>query len=1501
MSLGLQREAPSRLIIGFGESSTAAFCFGTREVSRLPRISKRRHLARRRIVPCFRFFFLFGFGLGFAPTVGGPSVPPRTQTTFGSIPAFPSPLLNSNPEISNAATGIGQMQQQQQHVITQSERSLKSYEDLHEQPSALPYSANYERPSPVAITITSNDTGTKFSTNPSRLHLSKRTRSPPWPSRESSSLGIYRASDVSASRPDKSPTMLGKQIISSSPLYTHPQRSPDHVNSYFDTQSAGNSIPLKSPYLGASKRARSPLNLVEEFVELSSSLLDSEREMQAKAKRLARFSAELNQPLQNLHALTRQKPSGNMQNEVPVNMQKADEHDEDAQVVAYGIDFSGHEGADSLKAVIGLCPDMCPESEREERERKGDLDKFERYDGDRNQTSKFLAVKKVCAEYSQSCLTSEREAALIRPMPVLQKTVDYLLNLLDHPYDSNFLNIYNFLWDRMRAVRMDLRMQHIFNEKAIIMLEQMIRLHIIAMHELCEFEKGEGFTDCFDAHLNIEQMNKTSVELFQMYDDHRKQGIYVASEKEFRGYYALLKLDKHPGYKVEPAELSLDLAKMTPEIRTTPEILFARDVARACRFGNYIAFFRLARKATYLQACLMHAHFAKVRRQALASLHCGLQNNQGIPISHMEKWLAMEGEDVEGLLDHHGFSTKWYEETYMVKEGPFLNTDLDFPTKCAQLVYLKRSRKVIDDVRPVTHEQLSEEGEYMEVTLDEQRKPLDTEINVVDEEVVDSKVTSPPVVLAEHSKSVDLKDPVILYQQTGMKMPAIPTKTTTCASSIGNFDDHELLVDNEKMLYQDKEASLSTTTLQVFENNKSQPVNLQCSHSRMFLDTALPNNFVNERLENEVLEAVFNQKEEATREKLRLILRKWKQQSAKRREIREQKEFLAFGALNSLSLGPPVWQSEFLICLILVKQQLRSHDKLDIDAIAKARLVKYENSWSRLKILDWIAPILVTRNPDARMICWKLVLLVQMNDLDNQNLHLASNWLFSKLIGNSKLYDTDAVVSSPDLAIWKKQIHSRQTCCLSVIRKKFLDDGLQTVEEDALVGTNCFVYLMSQVISWEIHRFRLQKLLSSLPPGSQLPLLVILVDSQKEEGITEKDIVERLALDDTDKRRMLSSVIHLTDNAPVQYVNGFFNDHKLRAGLHWLAEHSPPQPSVRLIRTRELVLNHLRKIIEVYENSLDISPYHCISAFNKTLDKSAEEIKVSASTNLTRWPAAEVDLLERSSDEGVLASQLLPSTGWSSPASINPVVRALESCKLPSFPDISWLHSGSHTVEQIKQKKVALEDLLVGWLNESCKLFKPDLAAREANVMVQKGSGLELSATGYTIVPSWISIFRRIYSWQLNKLTGQEISYCYVLSDKNETRDDTSASREFTSCSLFEGHWPFHSCQSEVSLDELIDISFNDSSKNQSLVFRPTTSQQNAGQFPRLRNIGDFQYHDADAGITNLLDKDVSLQLMDANKKTAAPLAPKNDRLNMLLEQCSRLQDRIDQQLAIYY
>ena len=35
-------------------------------------------------------------------------------------------------------------------------------------------------------------------------------------------------------------------------------------------------------------------------------------------------------------------------------------------------------------------------------------------------------------------------------------------------------------------------------------------------------------------------------------------------------------------------------------------------------------------------------YFYKLRTQALASLHSGLQNSQGLPVAHVANWLAME-------------------------------------------------------------------------------------------------------------------------------------------------------------------------------------------------------------------------------------------------------------------------------------------------------------------------------------------------------------------------------------------------------------------------------------------------------------------------------------------------------------------------------------------------------------------------------------------------------------------------------------------------------------------------------------------------------------------------------------------------------------------------------------------------------------------------------------------------------------------------------------------
>ena len=61
--------------------------------------------------------------------------------------------------------------------------------------------------------------------------------------------------------------------------------------------------------------------------------------------------------------------------------------------------------------------------------------------------------------------------------------------------------------------------------------------------------------------------------------------------------------------------------------------------------------------------------FYQLRTQALASLHSGLQNNQGIPVSQVAKWLGME---VKSLGWYRFFSNlevvKWEDLGYGPKQ-----------------------------------------------------------------------------------------------------------------------------------------------------------------------------------------------------------------------------------------------------------------------------------------------------------------------------------------------------------------------------------------------------------------------------------------------------------------------------------------------------------------------------------------------------------------------------------------------------------------------------------------------------------------------------------------------------------------------------------------------------------------------------------------------------------------------------------------------------------------
>ncbi|CAN7010050.1 unnamed protein product [Brassica rapa subsp. trilocularis] len=1375
--------------------------------------------------------------------------------------------------------------------------------------------------------------------NPNRLIQQEQTPSSSFPyAHESVEIQEATKRRLSTSPPASGAKsfMLSRSSDSQFPV------QPSSLNN-FNSAGKANSSP-------ATKRTRSPTSYpVEEDIQGNSfpSRDCTEGEEQARAKRLARFKGELD-PVPARPVDTQLTKSSVNKTVKPLDNKQTFNSLESSRDA-----LPEYESSEQPSLIVGLCPDMCPESERGERERKGDLDHYERVDGDRNQTSKFLAVKK----YTR---TAEREAILIRPMPILQNTMEYLLSLLDRPYNENFLGMYNFLWDRMRAIRMDLRMQHIFNREAITLLEQMIRLHILAMHELCEYTKGEGFSEGFDAHLNIEQMNKTSVELFQMYDDHRKRGITVPTEKEFRGYYALLKLDKHPGYKVEPSELSLDLANMTPEIRQTSEVLFARNVARACRTGNFIAFFRLARKASYLQACLMHAHFSKLRTQALASLHSGLQNNQGIPVSDTSNWIGMEEEDIEALLEYHGFSIKVFEEPYMVKDGLFLHADTDYKTKCSKLVHMKKSRTIVEDVSaPSTKENVSapsplsslpteaNKGHKPLITTYKQERPpaqspkKQTSVRPVDKEMTDSKTS----LLLEEDKPVRTSvinpvwppviNPAVDQQKQNDLTPAggfhSPLKFS---SPFGSPGFPQAVSSNLKKQPNDGHTSSSPAKIKFpfvahMQMNLVPEPTLQQSPKSTPMES-LPVTTISESptivenisaLEESVPEAamtgtmeeglhdieqededgtedITNQyDEEVAKAKLKLMIRLWKRWSSRQSQLRERRQLAATAALSTLSLGTPIRFSK--------PDQSRPCGEFDIDQAMKRRFEERKKSWSRLNISDVIADTLLERNPDSKCICWKVILCTQAKSVNtsSQDTHsAASRWLLSKLIPHTEhtVPDENLLFSAPGVSVWNKWIESG--CCLSVARDVEADKALC----EATRGASAVLFLASKDLPLNHQREQLNRILQSVPNDSLLPLLVIISSSNRESVDPDTNLVSELGLHDINKSKIASfTIVSIANKSQKGHEVRFFSDSRLRDGLKWLAGNSPLQANLHHVKPRELVLTHLSFSLELLKKMPDqeLGPNICISAFNDALETSKRNVASAAEANPIGWPCPETMLLEDNRKEHLMLKQYLPNLDWSSAESIKPLNSMLENCKLPCLEDdLKWLTKKCASGDEIENHTQRLEGCLVEYLTQTSNLMGVSLAAKEAGVMVQRNTRLELrSSSYYHIIPRWIGIFQRIFNWRIMGLLDSSSSSAYVLKS-----DLTMSASSYADKFLSEEEAAYQSPRPNLPLlREMIQISCSPFKASQVQTERVIDDHRDIDETmleksrEASRRIDVMMITEDDE-----LADETERTLRDKEREAAEKKMMKDresERLDELLEKCNLVQNSIAEKLCIYF
>ncbi|XP_043256524.1 uncharacterized protein LOC122399707 [Colletes gigas] len=259
----------------------------------------------------------------------------------------------------------------------------------------------------------------------------------------------------------------------------------------------------------------------------------------------------------------------------------------------------------AARLMIGMCPDMCPEKERLMRESNRQLAIYEQLESSEYKINHAIAVK----QYSRSSADQEEPMAHeLRPVKSLKMTMSYLLheiaNLCDHQ-GTNLGEWYHFLWDRTRGIRKDITQQELCCTDSVELVEQCARFHIVCSERLCAEEPS-----VFDKRINSDNLTKSLQSLKYMYNDLRINGINCKNEPEFRAYIILLNLNN--------GNFMWDLQRLPRSIQKSPEVRFALDVYFALESNNYYKFFKLVRKTTYLNACILLRYFNQVRLKALS-------------------------------------------------------------------------------------------------------------------------------------------------------------------------------------------------------------------------------------------------------------------------------------------------------------------------------------------------------------------------------------------------------------------------------------------------------------------------------------------------------------------------------------------------------------------------------------------------------------------------------------------------------------------------------------------------------------------------------------------------------------------------------------------------------------------------------------------------------------------------------------------------------------------
>ena len=344
---------------------------------------------------------------------------------------------------------------------------------------------------------------------------------------------------------------------------------------------------------------------------------------------------------------------------------------------------------DMQTALKGTCPDICPEKERYSRSAKNQLRLYEKYGG-------IVHHKAAVKEYSRSAADASIPLSHdLRPAHVLMQTMDHLLcNVIDRidcigscgsmedwydavertagrtdlnpdssaPNSESAGDWFEFLWSVTRGIRKDITQQVLTDLSAVELVEKCARFHIMCAERLVEEDNHN-----FDKKLNDENLTKCIQTLKHMYYDLGLESVRCPNEPEFRSYEVLLNLND--------GDTLRRVQNLEPWVRQSSEITFALKVLTSLSNNNYVKFFKLIRKSTLLQGCILLRYFHQVRRTALDTMVRAYCAGKSVTQYSLSKVMVILGfENISSCARYcriHGLENEVESDTLFMDRSTF--------------------------------------------------------------------------------------------------------------------------------------------------------------------------------------------------------------------------------------------------------------------------------------------------------------------------------------------------------------------------------------------------------------------------------------------------------------------------------------------------------------------------------------------------------------------------------------------------------------------------------------------------------------------------------------------------------------------------------------------------------------------------------------------------------------------------------------------------------------